>query len=375
MSAASEAAVVGELESRRLTPVSIGAPQRARRRGVSAGRLALVYGQLADLLHAGVPLTRSLELLAKQKKNPRLAEAFGTILEGVREGGELSAGMGEIPEVFPPVQVAMVRAGEEGGFLEKVLRQLAELVQRQADLRGKIISSLIYPSILMFVGGLVLSAIFGFLVPMFGPMFDQIEDLPAITSVVFAISAAVTQYGLWTIAALAVVGILAQRALKRDDVRRKIVEFKTRAPLLGPLVRAAACARFCRMLGTMEGAGVPLLNAMRIAKDAAGNILMSEAIDEAADSVRAGATLAEPLRESGLFEEDVIEMIDVGESAGNLDDALMNVARVLETRLGRLIETFTSLIGPVALLLIAVAVGLVAAALILPITQLSGSVG
>jgi general secretion pathway protein F len=374
VSAASEQAVLAELESRRLTPITIAqatAPRRALslRRRVGPRALATSYQQLADLLRSGVPLLRALKLLAKGRASPRLAEVYKHLAEAVEQGRDLADAMADKPETFPPVHAAMIRAGEKGGFLEPVAARLAQLVGNQADLRAKVLGNLIYPVLLIVFGVLILGVVFGLFVPMFRPILAQIPQLPFITRIVFALSDLIAGWGWLVPAILIPAGILAWRASRTPTWRRRLAHLQTTAPILGPLTRSLAAARFCRMLGTMLANGIPMLSAMKIAKQAAGNALMEDAIDRATESVRAGKTLAEPLRESGLFADDVIEMIDVAESANNLDHVLLSIADTVESRIDRLLGSLVRLIEPILLLAIALVVALIAIALILPMTQ------
>lgn len=374
LAGATEQAVLAELESRQLTPVAIEprAEATARRRGVSARKLAMSYTQLADLLHAGVPLLRSLKLLAGRKSSSRLAAVFRELSEAVSAGEELAEAMTRRPEVFPRVHTAMVRAGEKGGFLEAVLARLGQLVSAQAELRGKVVGNLIYPAMLVLFGTVVLGVVFGVFVPMFRTVFNRVEGgLPLVTRLVFAASDAVSKYGPVTLVLVAGVVIVLWRASRREDVRRRLTEAKTRAPVIGPLVRALASARFCRMLGTMMGNGVPMLAAMQISREAAGNVLMEEAIERASEAVRAGEPLGPPLLASGLFEDDVVEMIAVGESANNLDAVLIKIAETIETRIDRQLGVVVRLIEPLLLMVLAGVVVVVAMALVLPLTKLS----
>lgn len=369
LTGASEQAVLSELEARRLVPVSIqGRPERRPllRRGISSRQMATTYGQLADLLRAGVPLLRSLKLLGNRRSQPRLAAVFRDLSEAVSQGEELAEAMTAHPETFPRVHVAMVRAGEKGGFLEGVMARLSQFVMRQAELRSKIVGSMVYPMFLVGFGLMVLIAIFAFFVPMFRPMFDEMPRLPMVTQIVLGGSSIVTAYGPITAIVLGIVIFATWRLSRRPRVKRKMAEIVTRSPIVGPLIRALAAARFCRMLGTMLSNGIAMLTAMQIAKEAAGNMLMEEAIDEAAEAVRAGEPLAGPLAESRLFEEEVIEMISVGESANNLDEVLVTVAESLEARVDRLLTALIRLIEPLMLIAIALVVLVVAAGLILP---------
>lgn len=369
----SEQAVISELESRRLVPVSVSRKREVSllpARKVSARRLAQTYLQLADLLRAGVPLLRALRLLANRRSQPRLAAVFKDVSDAVAEGEELAEAMSRRPEVFPRVHVAMIRAGEKGGFLEGVLSRLGQFVMSEAELRGKILSSMVYPGLLVMVGSIILGVVFGFFVPMFRTMLDRTEaGVPALTRMVFAVGDAVGRHGLVTLVVVVVLAIVAWRAARVANVRRALAVARTRAPVLGPLVRAIAAARFCRMLGTMLANGIPMLTAMQVAKEAAGNVLMEEAIDAATEAVRAGAALAPPLAESGLFTDEVVEMISVAEAANNLDEMLITIADTLESRVSRLLSAAVGLIGPLMVLLIAVVVGIVAAALLLPMVS------
>ncbi len=374
----SEQAALGELETRRLTPVTIRAKGDpvVRARAVSARKLGTAYRQVSELLHAGVPLLRALRLLAGRKSQPRLAAVFGELAERVAAGEDLGAAMGTRPDVFPPVHVAMVKAGEKGGFLEPVLARLGQLVLRQADLRGTVIGNLIYPGVLVGLGCVILGVVFGVFVPKFRPIFQKLEDeggLPLATKLVFAISDAVGAYGVVTALVVVGLGVAAWRAARRPVVREAIDRARTRAPVIGPLTRSLAAARFCRMLGTMLASGVPMLSAMQIAREAAGNRLMEEAIREATESVRGGASLALPLGRSGLFEEDVIEMISVAEAANNLEQVLTNIAETIEQRVDRMLTVSVRLIEPLLILCLAGVVVIVAVALILPMTRMSAN--
>lgn len=376
LAGSSEQAVLAELESRKLTPVEIAASGESRRttRRVSTRKLAASYVQLADLLRAGVPLLRGLRLLGNRKSAPALSAVFRTLAESVSEGEDLASAMGAHADVFPPVHVAMVKAGEKGGFLEGVLARLGGLVQAQADMRAKVVGNMIYPAALVLFGTLVTGVIFWFFVPMFRPMFAKVPGgVPSVTKLVFFFSDAVSRFGLVTLIVVGASAFGLFRLSRRASVQQRLSEWQTRAPVLGPLIRALAAARFCRMLGTMLGNGVPLLAAMQIARQAAGNVLMERAIDAAMESVRSGQQLAPPLEQSGLFDDDVIEMIAVGESANNLDDVLLTIAVTIETRIDRLLTGLVRLIEPLLLMMIAGVVVVVAVALLLPMTRLSGS--
>ncbi|MCA9278517.1 MAG: type II secretion system F family protein [Phycisphaeraceae bacterium] len=377
LDAASEQALLNELESRSLTPVSLAAKASAMDRGQRAlptRKLGLAYTQLADLLNAGVPILRGLHLLGRSKSRSRFTRVFRQVADNVGEGSDLADAMESTKGAFPRIHVAMVRAGEKGGFLEQVLGKLGAFVERQADFRAKVIGSLTYPAVLVVIGGSVMTAILGVFVPMFRELFESQPNLPSITELVFAASDVVTKYAFFAIIALAILAVGLWRGLKDYRVRRVIDIGLTKVYVLGPIVRSLAAARFCRMLGTMLGNGVPMLAAMTIAKDAAGNVLLEETIEDATEAVRAGDPLVGPLQKSGLFGDDVIEMIDVAENANNLDTMLVTIADTIEKRVDRLLNSAVKLVEPLLLVVIASCVVVVAAALLLPMVEMSGNV-
>jgi len=371
-----EQAVLAELESRQLTPVKIEARAEASQsgRGVPVRLLGESYEQLADLLRAGVPLLRGLKLLGARRSRPRVGQVFSQLAQGVEKGSDLATAMNERPEVFAPVHVAMVRAGEKGGFLEEVLAQLGKLVVKQAELKAKVIGNMVYPMMLVVMGIGIGGVIFGVFVPKFRPMFDKMKGgLPFLTQVVFGASDAVTKYGFATAVLVAIAAIALLVALRKPGMKERLEVFKTRLPVIGPLIRGFATARLCRLLGTMLSNGVPMLAALQIAKDGAGNILMQRAVEDAAEAVKAGQHLAPPLVKSGLFDDDITEMISVGEAANNLDEVLVKIAETVESRLDRALGVAIRLIEPLLLVMLAGIVGIVAAALLLPLTKLSSS--
>lgn len=373
----SEGAIAAELESRQLTPVSVS-EQRARRSAqgrVSARKLGASYQQLGDLISAGVPLMRSLEILSNNRGSERLRTVFTDLRDRVSDGSDLADAMDAQGGFFPPIHVAMVRAGERGAFVEQVFARLSQFVTRQAELRGRVMGALTYPAFLIGLGSLIVIALFTFFVPKFRGEFERLDDLPFLTHIVLGVADAFTRYGLVTFSILAVALCALWWWTRREESRRTVNVWLTGAPLVGPLIRSLAAARFCRMLGTMESNGVPLLSALAISKSAAGNVRMEQAISDATDAVRSGKTLAEPLGQSGLFDDDVVEMISVGEAAGNVDQVLMRTADTIEARVDRLLGTLVRLVEPCLLVALALVIGGLAVGLILPLVQLSDAAG
>ena len=373
LTGASEQAILAELEGRSLVPVNITEKRRRaslRRRGVSARRLAEVYIQLADMLQAGVPVLRALRVLAGQN-DARISAVFRDVAGAVADGDELAEAMGRRPEVFRPTHVAIIRAGEKGGFLEDAVARLGQFVEGQAELKSKLTGAMAYPFMLVSMGAVILVVIFAVLIPKVRPMFDRIEELPKVTEVVFAVATVASDYAPVAIGVLAGLGVAMGFGLRRPAARRLLDRVVLRAPGIGPLVRAVAIARFARMLGTMLRNGVPMLSALATSKAAAGNSVLERAIEDAGEAVGGGAQLASSLGKSGLFSGDVIEMLTVGEEAGNIDKVLIRIADTVETRVERLLTNLIRLVEPLMIALIASVVFVIAVSLILPLTQLS----
>jgi general secretion pathway protein F/type IV pilus assembly protein PilC len=374
IAAPNEQAVLAELEVRQLTPVKVEARAERAAMGskVPVRHLAEAYGQVADLLRAGVPLMRALKLLANLKSRPNVARAFAKLAESVEKGSDLAAAMEEQQGVFATVHVAMVRAGERGGFLDQVMARLARLVTAQADLRAKVVGNMIYPGVLATVGTLVGVMIFVFMVPPFRDQLTALKGgLPTITRVVFGVSDLLTS--LWWVTVLvAVAAVLAWWRLSKVEAAKEWIAARLpRMPVVGALLRAVVAARVCGLMGSMLANGVPLLSALAIAREGAGSRPMANALADAMERVRQGQGLSQPLAASGMLDPDVVEMIAVGEGANNLDEVFDRVAETLEARVDRLLTIAVRLIEPLMLVLIASVVGVVAVALILPMVQMS----
>lgn len=374
LAGASAQAVLVELQSRHLAPVSVQEMREPRSSGrrVPMRRLAGAYRQLADLLRAGVPLLRGLRLLARSKADERLAAVMTAVADAVADGSRLADAMAAHRDVFPDVQVAMVRAGERGGFLEPVLRRMGDFLEHQADIRARVVGSLIYPAALIAFGlGVVTFALVAF-VPRFRDFYSRIE-VPWPTQMLLGASDLITNYGLIVGIVLAALGAGAWRALRRPDLRRKMTVLRSRVPKLGPLLNSLAVGRFTRILGTLLENGIPMLAAIQISRDAAGNVLLAEAIDKAGEAVRSGEPLAKPLAESGMFPDDVLEMISVGESANNLPQVLITIAETIEKRVDRMLNVLLRLLEPLLLLMLAGAILFIFIALIVPMMRMSSS--
>jgi len=369
------------LEEQALFPIRVseGADHGAQRtvwgRRVKARDLTTFYSQLADLLRAGVPMLRSLDVLSRQDGRGSqgvLVQVVKELRESVAGGTSLGDAMGKHPAIFSPLHASMVRAGEQGGFLEEVLGRIAIFSEKQDELRNKVVGSMIYPAILVVAGGLVLSLVMLFVVPMIRPYLRE-ETFNIFTRVVFAISDTVKVQWKIILGVLVVVLIGLNTAIKTDAGKACLDKLKLKAPLLGNILTMVAICRFCRILGTMLHNGVPILQALKISKDSAGNDVLAAVIEKAGDSVKKGAALSEPLGASGLFPATVVDMISVAEESNNLENVLVQIAETNEVRTARQIDLAVRVLEPVLLVIMALAVFCILLGILLPILTMGSA--
>ena len=385
ISAGNEREVAAVLDARGLFPVTIAVLREAGksrfsfgRGGVSGRHLATFYAQLADLLHAGVPLLRSLELLEKQSPNVRLQGVLREVRMKVADGTGLAQAMGMHPHVFNELAVSMVRAGQEGGFMEDVLKRIAVFVEREQDLKSKVIGSLAYPAFLGVVGFIVINILIIFFVPKFEDIFAKMRDkneLPMITEALLAVSHFEQSWRGALTAVLAVAGAFQFLRWTRGSGRTWADGMRIKLPLFGPVFLSLALSRFTRILGTMLQNGIPILKALAIAKDSTGNKVLSHAIEESAENITAGQKLADPLRRSKYFPVDVVEMIAIAEESNNLEKVLIDISDGLEKRTARNLDLMVKLLEPLMLLVMGFVVLVVVLALLLPIFNMGNQVG
>ncbi|QJW97192.1 type II secretion system F family protein [Frigoriglobus tundricola] len=385
LTANSEREAAQILDGRGLFPLKIllAKTQASGAGGIFGGRVsgrqtATFYAQLADLLHSGVPLLRSLELLERQTQNRTLQAVLREVRAKVADGTGLAQAMGQHPKVFNELAVSMVRAGQEGGFLEDVLKRVAGFVENQEDLKAKVVGSLAYPVFLAGAGTLVVTILMVFFVPKFEKIFEKLKEkneMPSITSAIMALSNFLIGY--WWLIILVVVGLVVvyKRWAATPSGRLVVDRWRIRLPLFGPVFLSLALSRFCRILGTMLQNGIPILKALIIAKDSTGNSVLSAAIERSAENVTAGQKLADPLRKSGFFPSDVVEMITIAEEANSLEKVLIGIADNLDKRTARNLDMMVKLLEPIMLLVMAVIVGFIAIGLLLPVFKMSSTVG
>jgi type IV pilus assembly protein PilC len=330
--------------------------------------LAVVARQFATMIDSGLSLLRSLAILAEQTENKTLAATLGQVRTAVESGDSLSSALGRHPRIFPPLMVNMVRAGEVGGFLDRVLLQVAGSFESEVRLRGKIRSAMTYPMVIFAVAVLAVIGMLLFIVPVFEGMFQSLGGtLPAPTRVLVFLSHSLALV-LPVLGVLGLVGgALWGRVRHTERVRRVVDPLKLRVPVFGSLFRKVAVNRFSRNLGTMLASGVPLLQALDVVGAASGNLVISDAAGAAASSVRAGETLAAPLGAHRVFPPMVVQMLAVGEDAGAMDTMLGKVADFYDQEIEATAEMLASLIEPILITALGGVIGSMIVALYLPV--------
>jgi len=386
IAAASRAEAMQKLRAQSMYPMSVQDATPADKSfsiqlpvRVKKEQVADFCAQLADLLSNGVPMLESLKILSDATENPKLQATCTAIHDAVSQGDTLDVAMGKHPAIFSELTLSMIRAGQEGAFLEESLQRTSHFLRKQDEMRSKIIGALTYPMILGVVGTIIVAAMVVFLVPKFQPFFDRLEQngtgLPLITIVLLGASKVLMNYGLLVI--LAVIGIVfgVVRWIKTESGRRMVDKIKLKTPIVGDIFHDAAVSRACRVLGTMLKNGVPLLRSLRISSESTGNVLLAEAMLKSADNVTAGDTLSKPLAASGLIPPQVMAMIRIAEESNTLDEVLVKIADRIDGRIERKLEVLVRMIEPMMLIFIGGMVMFVIVGVLLPVFDLNSSIG
>jgi len=338
---------------------------------VSAKALENFTRLLSSLLAAGVPLSRALVILYKESGAPAVAAKWKEIHDSVVDGTSLADAMAKSPDTFPRVYVAMVEAGEAGGFLDVVLAQIADFQSREKELKSKVLTAMIYPCILLFLALVVLSVLLVFFIPKFQKVFASVHgSLPVITQIIIGMSTLLRSYGIFVLGGILAIGLLSRAWFTSQKGKRIWEGFVLKAPLVGPLVSQFAMARFCRMLGTLLGAGVPLVHGLNVARKSIGNQILVDAVAQSIERVQQGGRLGQSLASCGLFPGSIVEMISVAEESGKLDTELIRIANVTEVDLDRHLKTAVAFAEPLMLFLIAGFIGVIFVGMLLPIFSL-----
>ncbi len=407
VSAASETEAVQQLRAKGLYPTQINeegkgakgksAPAKSAVKGkakakpTAKGRtggsikpksLMIFTRQLATLIDSGLPLLRSLTVLEKQEPNPVLKATVSALAENVQGGSTFSESLAQHPKIFNKLYVNMVKAGELGGVLEVVLNRLAEYQEKAQKLKNKIVSAMVYPVIVMFIAVAILVFLMIFIVPKFREMFSNADsELPLISKIVFGMSEFFLANPLYVPNVVFVfimfgIGVFLFNIWGSTSGGRKAIDhMKLKMPILGDIQRKSAVSRFSRTLGTLVTSGVPILQALNITRDTAGNVVISEAIEKVHEAVKEGETIVTPLQASGVFPNMVISMVDVGEETGQLPEMLLKVADVYDDEVDNAVTALTSILEPIMIVILALIVGAVVFALFLPLIKMISTMG
>jgi len=360
-----------------------GAPQR-RRKGLSFGKpinakgLAVFTRQIATLVKAGMPIMRSLEVLARQEKRPAFKFVVDDCAETIRSGGNFSDGLSAHPKAFDRLYVNMVKAGEAGGVLDTVMDRLAVFMEKSVKVKQKIVAAMVYPAIISCVAGGIMMVLMVFVVPKFQEVFFTMlkgKPLPWLTSVVVAVADAIRHNILMVLAGVAALTV-AFWLFKKSKFGTKVLHWLLlKIPVVGDLFLKASVARFTRTFGTLLASGVPILQALTITRDTSGNVHVANAINVVHDRVKEGDNVAKPLESTGIFPGMVTSMIEVGEETGALPDMLVRIADNYDEEVDNAVEALTSIIEPVMIVFMAVGVGIIVIAMFLPMVELIKSLG
>src|SRR6266446_2484718 len=334
--------------------------------------------QLATLVDAGLPLLRGLRVLEKQEKNVTLKGIVGELALSIEGGSTFSEGLAQHPKVFNRLYVNMVKAGELGGVLEVVLTRLSEFMEKAQKIKGKVIAAMFYPVAVLIVATGILIILMVKVVPSFEQVFIGMAEgaqLPAFTRLVLGISRAVKDHIVYTLAGVSVFVVLFVLFKKTQFGRRAWDKFKLKMPVVGPVVSKVAISRFTRTLGTLVSSGVPILQALTIVKETAGNVIIGNAVGAVHESVKEGETITAPLEASGVFPPMVISMVDVGEQTGALPEMLLKIADNYDEEVDNAVAAMTSLLEPIMIVFLAIIVGSIVIAMFLPLIDLMNNMG
>ena len=344
-----------------------------QRRKVKSKVLMIFTRQLATLIDSGLPLLRSLNVLAKQERDKLMKRTTDKLADSVQSGSTFSDALALHPKIFNDLYVNMVKAGEVGGVLELVLTRLSEFQEKAAKIKNKIISAMVYPIIVMTMALGILCFLMIFIVPRFQVIFQDLlgdNPLPPVTQFVIGFSGFMQHHGLILLGIIVAIGFLYNLVGRTGRGRLVIDNFKLRMPLFGNLNRKTAISRFARTLGTLVTSGVPILQALNITRETAGNAAIALALARVHDSVKEGESIVQPLEASKQFPPMVVSMVDVGEETGKLPEMLLKVADVYDDEVDNAVAALTSMLEPIMIVFLAVIVGTIVLALFTPLISI-----
>jgi len=344
-----------------------------QKKSISSKTLMIFTRQLATLIDAGLPLLRGLNVLAKQEKDPVLRNTINALADAVQSGSTFSESMAQHPRIFNKLYINMVKAGELGGVLELVLNRLAEFQEKAQKIKNKVVAAMAYPVIVLLIAVLIMLFLLAFIVPKFEQIFADMlggKPLPALTQWVISASNGLKTNWIYLVGGIAVIVIAYKMVEKTPGGRKMIDTIMLKLPLFGDLTRKSSISRFSRTLGTLVTSGVPILQALNITRDTAGNAVVADAVTKVHDAVKEGESIVAPLEASGVFPPMVISMVDVGEETGQLPEMLLKIAEVYDDEVDNAVEGLTSLLEPIMIVFLALIVGTIVIALFMPLIEI-----
>jgi len=376
--AASEAEVADLLHKREMVVFSVEfakaseAKAKSKDKKIKLDDLVVFSRQLATMIDAGIPLVNSLGILAEQIENDNLRKIVGVVRQDIEGGTSFCDALAKHPVIFSDLFVNMVKAGEASGMLNEILDRLATFMEKQAALNRKIISSLVYPAVVVSMAILITAVLLIKVVPTFKGIFDSLGGtLPVPTQILIFVSDLLRKYFLLVVISFGVCGYIFRRVLKTEKGRYNFDRFTLKVPVFGPLLRKLAVAKFSRTFSTLVKSGVSVLSALDIVSKTSGNKVVEESVVNCSKSVRNGEPIARPLAKSGVFPPMVTRMISVGEQTGQLEKMLSKIADFYDDQVDAAASALTSLIEPLVIAFLGVVIGGIVIALFLPIFKIS----
>lgn len=351
-------------------PGNLSFGQRIKRKDITA-----LTREISALLGAAIPIPQALDSLGEEEENPALKEIILKIADSVRKGVAFSAALEEHPKLFGKLYSSMVRVGEEGGVLPKVMSDLADLLEHEDEVRGEVVSAIAYPVFVLIFGIATVTVLLTVVLPrLFSMLQDMLPILPLPTLILLKISHGLHRFWPGLLIGLGIAVFGSRWYLSKPEGSKNWDKTILRIPLIGPVVRSAALGRFARTLGTLVKSGVSLLPALKIVENTIGNQTLAHQVASVAEETRGGDSLAMPLRKLGIFPKTMIQMIDVGEQTGKLDDMLLKVAEIEERQMRARTKILISLLAPALILVVGVLVGFMVIAILLPIFKMSRAI-
>ncbi len=343
---------------------------RVRRKDITA-----FTREMSALLSAAIPIPQALDGLGEQEENPALRAVVLQISDAVRKGASFSSALDEHPKLFSKLYTSMVRVGEEAGALQKVMADLADLLEHEDEIRGEVVMAVAYPIFVVGFGFFTITVLLTLVLPKItGMLQDMLPVLPLPTVILLAVSGFLHRDWYWVLIGV-VVAVIGARQYVRSPQGAEVWDgLKLRLPLMGAVFQSAALSRFARTLGTLVKSGVSLLPSLKIVENTIGNRILARQIASVAEETRGGTSLGAPLRKLGIFPKTVVQMIEVGEETGRLDEMLLKVAEIEERHMRARTKTLVSLLGPILILVIGAVVGFMVIAILLPIFKMSHAI-